>query len=204
MTIKSDFSLLKEEVDRGLSGLNGGIPTGYNRLGKHIAIRKSTYTLLGGYTGSAKSTVADEAFILNPVDWYIKNQHNTKNKLKIIFRSMERKKSYKIARWVGRKIFLDKGIIIPVGKMLGWWGQKMSKDEHDLFLMYEDYVDTLTEIVDIIEGPDNPIGITKYIHDYAKKVGRIHEESEYKKIYEPMKILAEKYEDVRFVFGFDN
>jgi hypothetical protein len=49
----------------------------------------------------------------------------------------------------------------------------MTKDEHDLFLHYEDYMNELSEIVTIIDGPENPVGIAKELKDYALQRGEI-------------------------------
>jgi len=113
------FEQLKQEVQNGLDGRNGGIPMGFNRLNRYIGIRKSMYFLVGGLTGSGKTSFIDDAFVLNPYDWYI-TQKNPGIKLRVIYRSMERSRTYKLAKWVSRKIFLDTGTIIPVNKLLGW------------------------------------------------------------------------------------
>ena len=105
-------------------------------------------------------------------------------KVKVWYRSMERSRTYKMAKWVSRKIFLDQGIIIPVAKILGW-NEKMTKDEHDLFLHYRDYVEQLSEIVTIIDGPENPVGIAKELKTYAEENGRIEQLDKWNKIYVP-------------------
>ena len=112
------FELLKHEVELGLTGRNNGIPMGFNRLNSYIGIRKSMYFLVGGLTGSGKTSFIDDAFVLNPFDWYI-SQTDPGVKLRIVYRSMERSRTYKLAKWVSRKIFIDQGIIIPVSKLLG-------------------------------------------------------------------------------------
>jgi hypothetical protein len=104
--------------------------------------------------------------------------------VKVWYRSMERSRTYKMAKWVSRKIFLDQGIIIPVGKLLGWT-EKMTKDEHDLFLHYRGYVEQLSEIVTIIDGPENPVGIAKELKDYALENGEIQQLDKWNKIYVP-------------------
>ena len=177
------FEQLRQEVDAGIAGRNDGIPMGFNRLNKYIGIRKGIYTLVGGLTGSGKTSFIDDAFILNPMDWYIRQQA-PKMRLKIIYRSMERSKKYKLAKWVSRKIFIDYGTIIPVGKLLGWT-EKMNKDEHDLFLMYEDYINTLCENITIIDGPENPVGIAKELKEYALSRGKIEQLDKYNKVYIP-------------------
>ena len=177
------FDQLKQEVQNGLDGRNSGIPMGFDRLNRYIGIRKSMYFLVGGLTGSGKTSFIDDAFVLNPYDWYI-TQKNPGIKLRMIYRSMERSRTYKLAKWVSRKIFLDHGEIIPVNKLLGWT-DRMSKDEHDLFLMYEDYMANMSECITIIDGPENAVGIAKELKAHALQNGRIEQVDEYNKIYIP-------------------
>jgi hypothetical protein len=178
------FDILSKEVSDGILGKNSGIPMGFNRLNKYMGIRKKLMFLLIGSPGSGKSALLHHSFILSPYEWYVKNK--PKNiKLKIILFSMERSKVYTLAKWMSRRIFLDEGVYIPIGKLLGWWDVKLTKDEHDLFLSYKDYFDEMMEVVDIIEGAQNPTGVYKYVKDYALKHGRIEEVDEYHKIYVP-------------------
>ena len=177
------FEQLKKEVQAGLDGRNNGIPMGFNRLNRYIGIRKSMYTLIGGLTGSGKTSFVDDAYVLNPFDWYISHK-SPKIKLRIIYRSMERSKTYKLAKWVSRKIFLDQGVIIPVPKLLGWT-DKMTNDEHDLFLMYEDYMGQMNDVITIIDGPENAVGIAKELKAHALKNGSIEQVDQYNKIYIP-------------------
>ena len=175
------FQLLKEEVDKGLVGNNGGIPMGFDRLNRYVGIRKSMYYLIGGLTGSGKTSFIDDAFVLNPVDWALSKEGQKSGiKVKVWYRSMERSQTYKLAKWTCRKIFIDQGVIIPVNKLLGWTS-KMTKDEHDLFLQYEDYMNKLESIVTIIDGPENPVGIAKELKDYALSRGEIIQVDKYNK-----------------------
>jgi len=179
------FELLNAEVNKGLGDFNRGIPMGFDRLTRYVGIRKGMYYLIGGNTGSGKTSFIDDAFVLNPVDWALSKEGQASGiKVKVWYRSMERSRTYKMAKWVSRKIFLDQGIIIPVGKLLGWT-EKMTKDEHDLFLHYRDYVEQLSEIVTIIDGPENPVGIAKELKTYALENGRIEQLDQWNKIYVP-------------------
>ncbi len=180
------FQDLEKAVQDGIEGRNSGIPMGFDRLNRYIGIRKSIYTLVGGLTGSGKTSFIDDAYVLNPFDWYISREGQASGiKLKIIYRSMERSKTYKMAKWVSRKIFLDNGIIIPVSKLLGWQKEKMTHDEHDLFLLQRDYVGSMSDIITIIDGPDNPVGIAKHLKEHAESNGIIHEVDKYNKVYQP-------------------
>lgn len=179
------FELLKTEVEKGLQGKNGGIPMGFDRLNRYVGIRKGMYYLVGGLTGSGKTSFIDDAFVLNPVDWALSKEGLASGvKVKVWYRSMERSRTYKLAKWVSRKIFIDQGIIIPVGKLLGWT-DRMTKDEHDLFLYYENYIEQLSDIVTIIDGPENPVGIAKDLKAYALERGEIEQLDKHNKLYIP-------------------
>lgn len=179
------FELLKKEVQDGIDGKNGGIPMGFDRLNRFIGIRKRMMKLIFGPTGSGKSAFLHSAYILNPFDWYYTNKPKDL-KLKMILFSMERSKVYILAKWLSRKIFIDQGILIPIQKLLGWWtDNKLTKDEHDLFLAYQWYIDELLQIVDIIEGPQNPTAIYKYVRKYAEENGRFEDVDEFRKEYVP-------------------
>ena len=178
------FDILKKAVQEGIDGRNNGIPMGFDRLNRYMGIRKSMYTLIGGLTGSGKTSFVDDAFVLNPFDWYISKENTTNIKLRIIYRSMERSRTYKIAKWVSRKIFLDQGVLIPVSKLLGWTA-KMTKDEHDLFLMYEDYIGQMEDVITIIDGPENAVGIAKELKAHALENGVIEQLDQYNKRYIP-------------------
>lgn len=128
--------------------------------------------------------MVDDAFVLNPYDWYISDKNKSGIKLNIIYRSMERSRTYKLAKWASRKIFIEQGAIIPVSKLLGW-NDRMTKDEHDLFLMYEEYFNNMKETITIIDGPENPVGIAKELRAFALERGKIEQLDEYNKIYIP-------------------
>lgn len=135
---------------------------------------------------SGKSAYVHDAWILNPFDWYMQHKHQTKTKMKVVLFSFERSKIYTITKWLSRKIYKTQGREIPIAKMLGWWpDNKLSHDEHDLILMYEDYINELCEFVDIVEGAQNPTGCYRYMKNYAESNGREEQISEHVKVYTP-------------------
>lgn len=182
----SDFDELRKEVEAGMAGKNAGLPMGFRRLGNHISIRKSNLFLIGGYTGSGKTSLVDDAFVLNPMDFIILKKPENID-YEVIYWSMERRKNFKLAKWTCRKIFLDTGIVIPVDRMLGWINKekRLTHDEHDLFLNCEEYITALLEKVHIIEGPQNPMGVKRYVDEYASRNGTIEKIDDYNSIYIP-------------------
>lgn len=183
----NEFERLLQEVTDGIEGKNESIPIGLPRLGKYANWRKRIFTLLFSSTGAGKSSLADD-MILNACEWCIKNSKSTGRKIKFILFSMERAKHYRIAKWISRKIFIDKGLVIPVPKLLGWWSEKLSPCEFEIFNMYKDYVDMLlTDYIDIYEGARSSSDIYRILKEYFEKNGEYttHPDNPYKKIYIP-------------------
>ena len=105
----TDFSQLLKQVEDGIEGKSKWIPIGYDKLGSHIGIGQKIYTLIGGNSGTGKTGFTDCTYVLNPYKWYKENKNKTDIKFKIIYRSMERSKSFKIGKWVCAKLYEDNG-----------------------------------------------------------------------------------------------
>lgn len=182
----SEFSDLLQHYEDGQQGRNAGLSMGFERLNRVIGIRKSIYTLIFGATGSGKSAFLHDAYILNPIDWYLANQSSGIS-IKIILFSMERKKAYILTKWLSRKIFLDTGIMIPIQKMLGWWrNNPLTRDEMDIIKNYEEYIEFLTnDVITIYEGARSPSDIYRIVKTYAEQNGREEPINEFKKVYIP-------------------
>jgi len=184
--MSTEFEQILQEIEAGKEGRNHSVSMGFTKLNKYVSIRKKIMTLVFGPTGSGKSSLVHDAWILNPFDWYMENKHTTKLKITPILFSYERSKIYTKTKWLARKIFKDHGKLIPIGKMLGWWSNnRLTPDEHDLIMMYEDYINELCEFVIIKEGADNPTGSYKFIKKFAEERGKIEQVSEYNKVYIP-------------------
>lgn len=180
------FEGLSKEIKQGLQTKQ--IPMGFDRLSFHVGIRKATYYLLGGFTGSGKTSILDDAFVLNPYDFIISNKNTTKVKLKIFYFSMERRKNYKISKWISRRLFLDTGKIISVNRILGWVDEqyKLDAEEQKLVEGYRDYINQmLNNVVTLIENPQNPTGIKKKIDEYASANGTWEQIDEHNRTYKP-------------------
>lgn len=182
----SEFDRLDNEVQDGMAGKSEAIPIGLPRLGKYANWRKRIFTLLFSSTGAGKSSLADD-MILNACDWCIKHKTSGR-RIKFILFSMERSKHYRIAKWVSRKIFIDEGIVIPIPKLLGWWKEKMTDKEYQLFLQYRDYVDSLLETyIDIYDGARSGPDMYRILKGFFEENGEYNDDpnNKYKKIYTP-------------------
>lgn len=171
MTYHEDMDSFIEKYERGKAGKNKSIPMGFKRLTKHVGLRSQVYYLVGGYTGSAKTTLIDDAFVLNPIYWYIQNRQKSNFELKIIYFSQERSKAYKIARWISRTLFMNEGIILPIDIILGW-EREPNKEEQEYIDRYLPYISSLFEdIIEIHEGPKKPGAMFRIIKEFAESRG---------------------------------
>jgi hypothetical protein len=182
--------LLSEDIEKGIKGDNMGIPTGFSVLDSNInGIQKSLYTIVGGNSGTGKTSFVDLAYVLNPYKWITDNKGKTNIKIKWIYNSMERNTKYKLAKWVCLKIFQDHGIVMDVPTMLGWQGKKFEIDDKtkDLIFKTGEYFDEMfnSGVIDIIDGSQNPTGIFNYINEFAKNNGDIVQVNEFTKRYIP-------------------
>ncbi len=187
--IKTDTDLLWDEICSGVKGKNSGIPMGFNRLNKYLGLRKSIYTTVGAAAGCGKTSLVDCAYVLNPYDWYIKNKHKASCKLKfeVIYFSMERKKTYKLAKWLCMKMYKEDNVLLTTDQLLSWQTtlDKTNQERAKFYIDY--YFKEMMEsgIVTIIDGQMNPTGIYKFMKAHALKRGTEEEISEYEHRYIP-------------------
>lgn len=185
--IKSDTDLLWDEICNGVTGKNSGIPMGFSRLNKYLGLRKSIYTTIGAAAGCGKTSLVDCAYVLNPYDWYIKNKYTSKVQFEVIYFSMERKKTYKLAKWLCMKIWKEENILMTTDELLSWQGTLDKKKQEVAKFYIDNYFKEMTEsgIVKIIDGQQNPTGIYKYMKAHALTKGHEEEISEFEHRYIP-------------------
>lgn len=169
---KQSTELLRE-IENGLSGANGSIPFKYDRVRDFLDIAKNTTYLIGGETGSGKSTFVMDTFVMWAMDWYMGERSRTNVKLSILFFSMERKRYMNSAKLVSRFIFEDTGIYIPIRKILGRSQEPMTESEVEIVKRYANKLDNYEEHWYMRDGELTSEEYKKLIHGFAKKHGRI-------------------------------
>lgn len=168
----SIFDDLNKEIEDGLSGKNQSIPIGLPKLGRYANIRKRIFTLIFSTTGAGKSSYVDTMILNSCIDYM---DRPSADKLRPDFQlfSMERSKIMRIAKWTIFRIFVTEGVEIQLPKMLGWWNEKLTKQEQDLIAKQKEFIDCLTnDYVTIHEGAKSPKELYKIMKDHFEVRGK--------------------------------
>lgn len=164
---------LKQSVVDGIDGKSIWIPIGFPKMGQHLGIGQKIYTLVGGQSGTGKTAFTDLAYVLQPYGWFKQHGEETGVQVRWIYRSMERSKQYKLAKWASVRLYLKYNILMDVPTMLGWGSRKNHIPAEIFEKIGEciDAIDPLLDYVEIIEGPANPTGIYRHVYEYAQHHG---------------------------------
>lgn len=172
----SQFDNLRNMIALGMEGDNNYIPIGLPRLGKYANIREKILTLIFSTTGAGKSAMIDTIIInacrshMNSPGLYMRPDFQ-------LF-SMERAKELRIAKWISQLIFIEQGEIIEIPKMMGWWDEKITKEELSLIDSYKPFMDQmLNDYIDVHGGAKSPNEIWKIMKDHLEKKGEYGEET---------------------------
>lgn len=152
------------------------IPLGFPKLDSQVFMAQKQYHLIGGASGSGKSSLVDNIYILNPYMWYRKTGVHEGTDLKIILRSMERSKELRYSKWICAKLYWDHRIIIDV-KTLNGFGFNRRNYPDDVFekiIETKEFFEELEDIVEVIDGAENPTGIFSHLKDHALKEGKYY------------------------------
>lgn len=197
----SIFDELNKEIILGMTDRNNSIPIGLPKLGQYASIKKRMLMLLFSTTGAGKSSMTD-TIVLNASLSHMNSPGENKLKPDFQLFSMERSKVMRIAKWLSYRIFITEGEEIQLGKMLGWWDQKLTKSEHSLILKQKEFIDCLlNDYVTIHEGAKTPKEVYKIMKDHYEAIG-IYDKQTIKG--KEQKIYVQNNEDIITVPIFDH
>ena len=165
---KHYYDVVMDEIEKGKQGLHVGLDIGFPKLTDVLPnLQTHTYYLIGGETGSGKSSFATNTFVYNPIEDIIANPN--KGTLKIFIYSFEIRMLPLIVKAICRKMYLEHGIITDVKYVLSKGKNRISGEIYQLVKGMRDYFDVLYDYVEIHDFPENPTGVNKYLRDYALK-----------------------------------
>lgn len=166
---------LKKRIQDGIDGSYVGLNNGFERLNKYIfGVQKACYTLIGGDSGTYKTTILD-FIISNAIEYGI--AHNIK--VNVFYYSFEIDALTKKCNWLSRAVANKYGIIIPPQKIKGLRTKSSAKElsltpeEQDLVVSCIDEVEEMFTKINFIFDPLNPTGIYKELFRHFESRGKI-------------------------------
>lgn len=180
---------MKERILAGLAGEYEGLSNGLDRINDYIfGIQRGCYYLLGGLSGSAKTTFLDY-MILNS----IQDAKSKGIEINVIYYSWEIDEYTKKSNWLSILIYQKYGIIIPPEKIKGFGKQRLTPDEQELVYSELDNLDKIFSKIKWIWEASNPTGMYKEWWDHMKSRGTFKYEN----------YLDENNDTKQRIVGFD-
>lgn len=148
------FNKLVKTIERGRKGENIFIPLSLKSIGRNLRIGPNTYILFAGASGTGKTAICMNTFVLDIFDWWVKNKDTARYEPKWIIRSMERSSEHLVAKWLCYRIYKDYNILIDVPTLLSWPNAKYPLDDKmsKIINSYEDYFKNLLDHIHIVDG----------------------------------------------------
>ena len=164
---------MKERIIAGLTGDYEGLNNGLNRINNYIFnIQRACYTLIGGLSGSAKTTLLD-FMILNA----IQDAEIKKIPINIIYYSWEIDEQTKRANWLSILIYKKYQITIPPEKIKGYGVNRLNEEEQQLVFSEIDELEKIFSKIHWIWEAHNPTGMYKYWWDFMSPRGKFIKEA---------------------------
>jgi hypothetical protein len=165
---------LESNRDKRLRGDVIAIPWSLRRLSTLIpGVERSKYYLISASPKGGKTQLADFLFVIEPIEWYIKN--NPKIKLKILYFSLEMSKESKILQAISYKLNKDYDIsIAPQNLKSTFGGYILNKKILDIIHSkeFQTWLTKFESIVTYIDDIRSPDRIHHFVKSYAEKNGK--------------------------------
>ena len=158
------------EIDRGLTGGNRGLSTGCKRLDSLMGnIQRSHYYLLGGDTGSGKSALGQQIFIIEPL-MEIKRLKLPIKPVWDLF-SLEMKDKINVLRWIPYFAWKYYQVDIPFKKIIGAGNNRLTSDELKIVNILREELEEIEKLITIYDSSLTPDEIKGIINRKAQNYG---------------------------------
>src|SRR5690554_1264132 len=88
-----------QPVRDALDGKVLRIPIHLERVSEVLSLRKNIYTIVGGNTGSGKTSFVDDTFVLKPFQLWHKLKDTTDVSFRVLYRPLERSRRLILTMW---------------------------------------------------------------------------------------------------------
>jgi len=166
------MSELKKRINDGLEGKFKGLNNGFLRLNEYLfGFQRSVYMLLGGQSGTFKTTLADY-MLLNAIE----DAEAQGIEFNVFYYSYEIDKISKLCNWLSVIIYKKYNITIPPETIKGLGNNRLTKEQKELVDSEIEYVEKLFEKINFRFKATNPTGIYNEIWKFFTSKGKFEYE----------------------------
>ena len=163
------MSLLTTRINEGLDGKYQGLSNGFDTLNKYIfGVQRSTYYLIGGSSGTYKTTLLD--YIVRNA---LKNAVDSNIKCNVFYYSFEIDKITKMCNWTSSLIYQMYGVVIPPEKIKGLGNFRLTDEEKEVVFRVIPMVEQMADSIHFRFESINPTGIYNELFKFAVSNGEI-------------------------------
>jgi len=160
------------QVDAALRGDVTYIPNPLDRIDDIYNLMQSRYHLIGGATGSGKTSFVDYSYVLAPWSGFVKDHKEDSDfHWEVIYYSLERKKMFKHAKFVSWMLYRDHGYQLSADDLMGWGKRPINETGYNIIRSYDEEIDELLQYVDIHDGKQSIENIKQTVHARARELG---------------------------------
>ena len=162
------MSELKKRIEDGLNGKFKGLDNGFHRLNDYLfGIQRSVYTLLGGQSGTFKTTLADY-MLLNALE----DADKQGIEFNVFYYSYEIDFLSKMSNWLSVIIYKKYDITIPPEVIKGFGNNRLTKEQQELVNSEIPYIESLFERINFRFKATNPTGIYNEMWKFFSSKGK--------------------------------
>lgn len=163
------MSLLTTRINEGLDGKYQGLSNGFDTLNKYIfGVQRSTYYLIGGSSGTYKTTLLD--YIVRNA---LKSAVDSNIKCNVFYYSFEIDKITKMCNWTSSLIYQMYGVVIPPEKIKGLGSFRLTDEEREVVFRVIPMVEQMADSIHFRFESINPTGIYNELFKFAVSNGEI-------------------------------
>jgi hypothetical protein len=160
---------LKNRISDGLAGKYQGLANGFHDINKYIfGVQRKCYTLIGGASGTFKTTLLDYIILNAMIDAKAKSIP-----IDVFYYSFEIDAESKKCNWLSQLAFNNYGRIIPPERIKGLGDNRLDEEEQQIIDSLIPEVDSLFEQIKFTFEPMNPTGVYHELFNHCKEQGEL-------------------------------
>ena len=181
----------EERIQRGLDGQYQGLSNGLDRINKYIfGIQRGCYTLIGGLSGAAKTTLVD-FMLINA----IQDAESKGVPINIFYYSLEIDEHSKKANWLSVLIYNKYDRIIAPETIKGLGSFRLTEEEQEIVKSETLELNKVWAKINWIWETTNPTGIYKAAWEFMSKRGHFEFEEYIDEFKKPQKRIIKFVND---------